>query len=84
MAYKKRELYVTSQIGELQEEMIQVLKSKEPKIRNDKIKQLVFAPVPMSKIRWLKWFTPVEMEKYLVKYTPTLNNEVDSIDVEGI
>lgn len=81
MAYQKRELYVTSPVGELQEEMIQVLKNKELNIRNDKIKQLVFAPVPMSKIRWLKWFTPVEMVKYLVKYAPTLNNEVDSIDI---
>ncbi len=94
MAYQKRELYVTSPIGDLQDEMIRVLKSKEPKIRSDKIKQLVFEPIPMSKIRWVKWFTPIEMEKYLVKlndfkkakdeYATTLDNRVDDIDIEGI
>ena len=68
MAYQRRELFVPSPVGELQDEMIKVLKSKEPKIRSDKIKQLVFEPVPMSKIRWVKWFTPIEMEKYLVRY----------------
>ena len=84
MAYHKRKLFVTTPNGDLQNEMIEVLKYKEPKIRGDKIKQLVFEPVPMSKIRWLKWLTPAEMERYLVGYEEFDKTKNDDIDVDGI
>ena len=32
-----------------------------------KARQLVYYPTPMSLIRWGKWLTPIEIDKYLVE-----------------
>lgn len=67
-SYRKRTKYVVAPDGDLQIELMELLREKFPETSEFKIKQLALDPAPMSKMRWIKWLHPNEMEKFLVVY----------------
>lgn len=91
MAYIKKDMFVSTTNPVIQDEMIECLRSKEDLgLKKNKIMQLVYQPVPMSKLRWSKYFNSVEMARFLVLVDAEETEEVvddikDTIDeVEGI
>lgn len=64
MAYIKRDFYTVPDDGDIKEELLEVLIANG--IKETKAKQLVYYPRPMSLIRWSRYLTAKQMEKYLV------------------
>lgn len=66
MAYEKRKLYTITDDLDLKTELLEALYDKED-VSTIKARQLVYYPTPMSLIRWGKWLTPIEIDRYLVE-----------------
>jgi hypothetical protein len=66
MAYVKKDKYVVRNNGKIQQEMLELLYSKED-VSMTKARDLVFYSVPMSKIRWAKWLNAEEICRFLVR-----------------
>ena len=67
MAYIKRTKYVVNPDNDVKEAFLEEMYTKDT-IKPSKARQLVYYSVPMSLIRWGKYITPEEAEKYLVPY----------------
>ena len=63
MAYVKRGKYTVIDDDVIKSEMLDALIEKG--IADNKARQLVFYPVPMSLIRWAKWLNPSEIKLFL-------------------
>lgn len=63
MAYIKRGKYTVIDDDVIKSEMLDVLIEKG--IADNKARQLVFYPVPMSLIRWSKYLEPSEIKLFL-------------------
>lgn len=66
MAYVKKDKYVVRNNGKSQQEMLELLYSRED-VSKTKARDLVFYSVPMSKIRWAKWLNAEEIHRFLVQ-----------------
>ena len=80
MAYEKRKLYTVSDDLDTKAELLETLYEKE-NVSTIKARQLVYYPTPMSLIRWGKWLTPMEMDKYLVEYDDETETEFKSLGI---
>ena len=80
MAYEKRKLYTVSDDLDTKAELLETLYEKE-NVSTIKARQLVYYPTPMSLIRWGKWLTPIEMDKYLVEYDDETETEFKSLGI---
>lgn len=63
MAYVKRGKYTVIDDDVIKSEMLDALIEKG--IADNKARQLVFYPVPMSLIRWARWLNPSEIKLFL-------------------
>ena len=63
MAYVKRCKYTVIDDDIIKSEMLDALIEKG--IADNKARQLVFYPVPMSLIRWARWLNPSEIKLFL-------------------
>lgn len=50
-----------------------------PSVSNTKARQLAYYQTPLTLTRWARYLTPLQCEKYLVKYEPNHTKE-DSND----
>lgn len=80
MAYEKRKLYTITDDLDLKTELLEILYDKED-VSTIKARQLVYYPTPMSLIRWGKWLTPMEMDKYLVEYDDETETEFKNLGI---
>ena len=80
MAYEKRKLYTVSDDLDTKAELLETLYEKE-NVSTIKARQLVYYPTPMSLIRWGKWLSPVEMDKYLVEYDDETETEFKNLGI---
>ena len=80
MAYEKRKLYTVSDDLDTKAELLETLYEKE-NVSTIKARQLVYYPTPMSLIRWGKWLTPIEMDKYLVEYDDETETEFKNLGI---
>lgn len=80
MAYEKRKLYTVSDDLDTKAELLETLYEKE-NVSTIKARQLVYYPTPMSLIRWGKWLTPMEMDKYLVEYDDETETEFKNLGI---
>lgn len=63
MAYIKRDKYTVIDDDVIKSEMLDALTEKG--VADNKARQLVFYPVPMSLIRWARWLNPSEIKLFL-------------------
>lgn len=77
MAYIKRGKYTVIDDDVIKSEMLDALIEKG--IADNKARQLVFYPVPMSLIRWARWLNPSEIKLFLepFKEENTTNEETE-------
>lgn len=89
MAYRPIDRYAPAPVGRIQDELVELLRSK-PNVSSQTAKRLVFVTPPMSKIRWCKWLTADEMNYYLVnvkdidKVTEADYIEAGNDEIQGI
>lgn len=79
MAYQKKRLYTVTDDLDAKAELLELLYEKDG-VTTIKARQLVYYPTPMSLIRWGKWLTPHEIDRYLVE----CDNQDDEIEDLGI
>ena len=80
MAYEKRKLYTVCDDLDLKTELLELLYEKED-VSSIKARQLVYYPTPMSLIRWGKWLSPIEIDKYLVEYEDDNEDDIEYNDL---
>lgn len=84
MAYVKRIKYTIADDNELKQDLLAELSESEV-VSGGKARQLVYYPTPMSKIRWGRYLTPAQIDKYLVPVDENGSNiNDDNIEDIGI
>ena len=65
MAYVKRDKLTIINCGKMKDELVEVLIKKFPNRRVSDIKNLILYPIPMTALRWTKYLSYDEIDKYL-------------------
>lgn len=79
MAYMKRQKMTIIDDNDMKNELLIEL-NENPNISGAKARQLILFPTPMSAIRWAKWLTPAQIEKYLVPFVEE-NEEFEDMGI---
>ena len=79
MAYVKLEMYTITRDPELIDQLIIDLCTNG--MDDSKARRLVFYPPKMSLIRWSRYLTSSQMQKYLVKCTKDTPNEIEDLGI---
>lgn len=86
MAYVQREKLTVINSAKVREELLDILIAI-PEMKGNYARKMVFYPTPMSAIRWSRYLTPTEIDKYLCpvgqedELGKIYDNNINSFDI---